>query len=82
MSGDLDEAILAELQRSSNELARLATGLGPRGTALTSYCSHWTVARVYSHLGSGAEIGRAALLAAKTGAQVPDPRQTGRCGMR
>ena len=42
---------------SHDLLAGLATGLDEAGATRMSYCSEWTIAQVYSHLGSGAEIG-------------------------
>jgi uncharacterized protein (TIGR03083 family) len=43
--------------RSSHDLfASLAGGLGDADPTRMSYCSDWTIAQVYSHLGSGAEI--------------------------
>ena len=37
-------------------MAELATGLSPAGMRAPSYDSEWTIAQVFSHLGSGAEV--------------------------
>jgi uncharacterized protein (TIGR03083 family) len=44
------------LRSSHDLLASLAAGLDEAAATRMSYCSDWTVAQVYSHLGSGAEI--------------------------
>jgi uncharacterized protein (TIGR03083 family) len=52
------------LRSSHDLLASLADGLGESATRM-SYCSDWTIAQVYSHLGSGAEINLEWLKAAR-----------------
>lgn len=44
------------LRSSHDLLASLAAGLDEAAATRMSYCSEWTIAQVYSHLGSGAEI--------------------------
>jgi uncharacterized protein (TIGR03083 family) len=52
--------------RSSHELlVSLASTLDDAGATRMSYCSEWTIAQVYSHLGSGAEISLEWLKAAR-----------------
>jgi hypothetical protein len=67
-------AVRDALRRSHRELAAFAGTISPAGETRRSYCAEWTVAQVYSHLGSGAEIGLANLDAGLTGAPLPDPR--------
>jgi uncharacterized protein (TIGR03083 family) len=66
--------LLWALRASHHQLAALAGRLGPSELSRPSYAREWTVAQVYSHLGSGAEIGLAAVQAALDGGDVPpDP---------
>ena len=44
------------LRSSHDLLASLASDLDEADATRMSYCSEWTIAQVYSHLGSGAEI--------------------------
>jgi uncharacterized protein (TIGR03083 family) len=53
------------LRSSHDLLASLAAGLDEATATRMSYCSEWTIAQVYSHLGSGAEINLAWLRAAR-----------------
>jgi uncharacterized protein (TIGR03083 family) len=53
------------LRSSHDQLASLAAGLDGAAPTRMSYCSDWTIAQVYSHLGSGAEINLAWLTAAR-----------------
>lgn len=53
------------LRSTHDLLASLAAGLDEATTTRMSYCSEWTIAQVYSHLGSGAEIGMEWLKAAR-----------------
>ncbi len=53
------------LRSSHDLLASLADGLDEAAATRMSYCSEWTVAQVYSHLGSGAEINAEWLRAAR-----------------
>jgi uncharacterized protein (TIGR03083 family) len=57
-------APIAALRSSHDRLARIAAGLGGESAGTMSYCTEWTIAQVYSHLGSGAEIALDALRAA------------------
>jgi uncharacterized protein (TIGR03083 family) len=57
-------APIAALRTSHDRLAGLATGLGAETAGKMSYCSEWTIAQVFSHIGSGAEIGLDSLSAA------------------
>ena len=49
-------AVVDALRRSHLEHVALANAIGPTAATEMSYCTEWTVAQVYSHLGSGAEI--------------------------
>lgn len=63
-----------DLLRSVHDrLAKHAERLGPTELERPSFCREWSLARVYSHLGSGAEIGTSALAAARRGVAPPDP---------
>lgn len=53
------------LRSSHDQLASLAAGLDEAAATRMSYCSEWTIAQVYSHLGSGAEINLEWLRAAR-----------------
>jgi uncharacterized protein (TIGR03083 family) len=53
------------LRSSHDLLAALAAGLDGAAPTRMSYCSEWTIAQVYSHLGSGAEINLEWLTAAR-----------------
>jgi uncharacterized protein (TIGR03083 family) len=57
-------APIAALRSSHDRLAGLATGLGAQTAGKMSYCSEWTIAQVFSHIGSGAEIALDSLAAA------------------
>lgn len=57
---DFDDALTA-LRGSSTDLARIADNLDAQAIRQTSYASEWSIAQVYSHLGSGAEIALATL---------------------
>jgi uncharacterized protein (TIGR03083 family) len=61
------------LRRSHQELAAFAETIAPNDHSRRSYCTEWTVAQVYSHLGSGAEIEVARIRAALAGDPPPDP---------
>jgi uncharacterized protein (TIGR03083 family) len=66
--------LLSALRASHHQLTALAGRLGRADLSRPSYAHEWTVAQVYSHLGSGAEIGLAAVHAALAGSDVPpDP---------
>jgi uncharacterized protein (TIGR03083 family) len=66
--------LLPILRASHDELATLAGRLRPADLTRVSYAREWTVAQVYSHLGSGAEIGLAAVhIALDGGVAPPDP---------
>ncbi|PRY41520.1 maleylpyruvate isomerase family mycothiol-dependent enzyme [Umezawaea tangerina] len=63
MTGLVDRTISA-LRTEHDVLAHLARGLADDRLAAPSGAAEWTVAQVYSHLGSGAEIGRAPIASA------------------
>ena len=65
--------VLALLQRIHSRLADRAGQLPSDVVDRRSFCSEWSIAQVYSHLGSGAEIGALALSAAREGNAPPDP---------
>ncbi|HEV8063670.1 MAG TPA: maleylpyruvate isomerase family mycothiol-dependent enzyme, partial [Acidimicrobiales bacterium] len=62
----------AALHNSHNRLAGLAAGLDAVGAQQPSKCSEWSIAQVYSHLGSGAEIFGLFLEAGLEGGEPPD----------
>ncbi len=62
---------IAALRSAYERLAGLVTGLGDDDLAKPSGAAEWNVAQVLSHLGSGAEIGHATLLAALDGKPNP-----------
>jgi uncharacterized protein (TIGR03083 family) len=64
---------IVALRHSHDALAGLVAPLGPDQLGLRSYCTEWTVARVLSHLGSGAEIALLSLRAALAGDPPLDP---------
>jgi uncharacterized protein (TIGR03083 family) len=57
-------APIAALRSSHERLAGLAAGMGAETAGEISYCTGWTVAQVFSHIGSGSEIGLDSLAAA------------------
>ncbi len=66
--------LLPILRISHHQLTALAGRLHQADLTRPSYARNWTVAQVYSHLGSGAEIGLAAVGAALDGVTAPiDP---------
>jgi uncharacterized protein (TIGR03083 family) len=65
--------LLSILRASHRQLTALAGGLSRADLRRRSYAREWTVAQVYSHLGSGAEIGYAAIRTALDGRVPPDP---------
>jgi uncharacterized protein (TIGR03083 family) len=67
------DAVIAAYRSGFDTLAALVSRLSDDDLARTSAADRWTVAQVLSHLGSGAEIGRAVVLAAIAG--EPNPGQ-------
>ncbi|GAA4184526.1 maleylpyruvate isomerase family mycothiol-dependent enzyme [Streptosporangium oxazolinicum] len=67
----LADRTIAALRTTRDELAPFVRGLDAADLTRPSGCSEWTVAQVLSHLGSGAEIGLAALRAAQDGRDTP-----------
>jgi uncharacterized protein (TIGR03083 family) len=63
--------VIQALRGSHRDLVDVASSLGPQDILRPSYCTEWSVAQVYSHLGSGAEIGRREL-SAGLDATMPD----------
>ncbi|HEU4840528.1 MAG TPA: maleylpyruvate isomerase N-terminal domain-containing protein, partial [Ilumatobacteraceae bacterium] len=63
---------IAALRASHDALAGVVASLDDEGLTTPSMCREWTVAQVLSHLGSGAEIGRSALVSAIGGAPTID----------
>ncbi|MEV4631552.1 maleylpyruvate isomerase N-terminal domain-containing protein [Micromonospora sp. NPDC049523] len=68
----LADQTIAALRSGHDELAAFVRDLGPEDLVRPSGASEWQVSQVLSHLGSGAEIGLAALTAALDGAPAPD----------
>jgi len=69
------DAVRAVLARSHADLAAFALSITPGEETRGSYCTEWSVAQVYSHLGSGAEIEVARIRAALSGEPPLDPAQ-------
>jgi uncharacterized protein (TIGR03083 family) len=63
---------LAALEASVDHLAALAHGLDSDGIVAQSYADDWTVAQVFSHLGSGAVISARRLDDALAGTETPE----------
>jgi uncharacterized protein (TIGR03083 family) len=61
------------LRRSHDRVAALAAGLDAGGARAPTYDSDWTMAQVFSHLGSQAEIFDLLLDAGLTGSEAPGP---------
>jgi uncharacterized protein (TIGR03083 family) len=64
---------LEQLHRGHDAAVSLARSLGPDAYQRISYCPDWTVAQVFAHLGSGAEVGMAILDAGLNQRPGPDP---------
>ncbi len=64
--------VLSALRGSSSDLARIADKLDADAIRQPSYASEWSIAQVYSHIGSGAEIGLATVRAALGEGPPPD----------
>lgn len=67
--------VLGLLRGVHGRLAGRAERLAGDDLGRRSFCDEWSVAQVYSHLGSGAEIGVRAIEAARQGVAPPDPWQ-------
>lgn len=67
----LADATISALRSTHDQLAAVVAGLDDAQLLLPSGASEWSVAQVLSHLGSGAEIGRATLRAATGEADPP-----------
>jgi uncharacterized protein (TIGR03083 family) len=67
------DAVIAALRTGHDGLAGLVSGFGDDDLARPSAAAEWDIAQVLSHLGSGAEISRAGLLAALE--DKPNPGQ-------
>jgi uncharacterized protein (TIGR03083 family) len=61
------DTLIGLLRRSHNELAAHVTAMSPDQIAGPSYCTAWSIGRVLSHLGSGAELAVNSIDAARTG---------------
>ena len=66
-------AVLALMERVHARLTERARALSSEERARQSFCREWSVAEVYSHLGSGAQIGTQVLEPARSGGGSPDP---------
>lgn len=69
------QAVRDALRSSHRDLVAFAETIPPAERSRRSYCTEWSVAQVYSHLGSGAEIGLAGLRSALTGAEPVDKKR-------
>ncbi len=65
------DVTIAALRTGHDRLAALVSGLGDDDLAKPSGAAEWDVAQVLSHIGSGAEIGLATLVAALDGKPNP-----------
>ncbi|GAA4471580.1 maleylpyruvate isomerase family mycothiol-dependent enzyme [Phytohabitans houttuyneae] len=65
------DSIIAALRSGHDSLAAFASGLTDGDLAGPSGAAEWDISQVLSHLGSGAEIGRATLRAALSGEPNP-----------
>ena len=65
-------AWVAALRGSVDHLAALTGPLPEDQLRTTSYADEWSIAQVVSHLGSGAEIFRGIMMAARRGDPLPD----------
>lgn len=72
MTVEAARSVIAALRSVHDGLVSLVGGLDETGLARTSGSSQWDVAQVLSHLGSGAQIGLAALEASVNGEPAPD----------
>ncbi len=68
----LADKTIAALRTNHDNLVAFVRDLDADDLVRTSGASEWTVAQVFSHLGSGAEIGLATLRAALDGQDAPD----------
>jgi uncharacterized protein (TIGR03083 family) len=69
----LAERTIAALRAEYDELAKIASTLSPEQLTGPSGADEWTVAQVFSHLGSGAEITLAGFRAGTGAAEAPGP---------
>jgi uncharacterized protein (TIGR03083 family) len=70
---NVERECLEQLRTGHEDAVSLARSLSADGYERISYCPEWTVAQVFSHLGSGAEIGLAILKAGIKQEPGPDP---------
>jgi uncharacterized protein (TIGR03083 family) len=63
--------VIAALRAAHDRLAALAASLAPEQATGRAYPSEWSIAQVFSHLGSGAEIFELNFVAGLTGAPAP-----------
>lgn len=68
-------AVRDALRSSHRQLATYAKTIPTAERTRRSYCTEWTVAHVYSHLGAAAEIGLVNLRAALAGTKPADTRK-------
>lgn len=60
-------SVTADLRRSHDEFAAAMAAKDAGYFSSPSYCTEWTIGRVLSHMGSGAEIGGLTVAAARSG---------------
>ena len=65
------EPILQAIRTEHRTLARIVSGLSELDLARRSGAPGWTIADVLAHLGCGAEVGRARIMAAITDTEAP-----------
>lgn len=73
LAGRPERRVLQLLRDAHERLADRSAALGPDDIDTRSFCTEWSIAQVFSHLGSGAELGVMALAAARDRQAPPDP---------
>ncbi|MDR7274657.1 maleylpyruvate isomerase family mycothiol-dependent enzyme [Catenuloplanes atrovinosus] len=66
------DSVITVLRDGHDALAARVATLTPQDLTARSAADEWTIAQTLSHLGSGAEIGLATLVAARDGGPAPD----------
>ncbi|MGH3391374.1 MAG: maleylpyruvate isomerase family mycothiol-dependent enzyme [Actinomadura sp.] len=64
--------VTADLHRSHTEFAAAAAAKDADYFSAPSYCKEWTIGRVLSHMGSGAELGTLTIAAVRSGGDPLD----------
>jgi uncharacterized protein (TIGR03083 family) len=67
--------VVADLRRSHNEFTAALADRDSDFFSTPSYCSEWTVGRVLSHMGSGAELGALTVAAVRAAGTPPEDEE-------